>query len=61
MVTGLFGCALYTVVVINLGKIFAVQILDFDLIFLLNIHGKQLWSCWDGQLSLPHFSWADSI
>ena len=26
--------------------------------FLLNIHGKQLRSCQEGQLSYPHFSWA---
>ena len=22
------------------------------------VHSKQLRSCWDGQLTLPHFSWA---
>ena len=26
--------------------------------FLLYVHGKHQWSCWDGQLTLPHFSWA---
>ena len=27
-------------------------------VLFFNIHGKHLWSCWDGQLTLPHFSWA---
>ena len=25
---------------------------------LFYVHGKHLWSCRDGQLTLPHFSWA---
>ena len=30
----------------------------FDVILLLHVHGKQLWSCRDDQLVYPHFSWA---
>ena len=25
---------------------------------MFNVHGKHLWSCRDGQLTLPHCSWA---
>ena len=25
---------------------------------MLYVHGKQLWSCWDGQLTYQHCSWA---
>ena len=38
---------------------------DFDknldknvVVLLLNIHGQQLWSWRDSQLTLPHFYWA---
>ena len=26
-------------------------------LLLFYVHGKHLWSCWDGQLTSPHFFW----
>ena len=31
---------------------------ELVVVLLFNDHAKQLWSCWHGQLTQPHFSWA---
>ena len=33
----------------------------YVVVLLFYVHGKHPWSCRDGQLPYPHFSWAGSV
>ena len=42
----------------NQGPVVRRGVSHVVVVLLFYVHGKHLRSCWDGQLTEPHFSWA---